>query len=261
MPNISRRWWLVLWRILGVAGDLHFGWSMLVQYVLPSAAVAGLATYLAGWGLSFSEYLAGLPFLLRAGFFACLFVLAFGVINRARQRVSDWWAQRGVTPPSATTTYNIENVLIGDQGQENRETTAKRKAANDLLGNALEKGESLKQGRRYAIEGDENQNLEDIEIGNEHQARYEEEVRGWVDHTYDLIDDAFGRTAAQRFISNEGYTDQELFGRKLPSFLHVSSTQRKYSLRARLKRLHELTDRIHNLDINPDFDPEKWRQP
>jgi hypothetical protein len=209
---------------------------MLVQYVLPSAAVAGLATYLAGWGLSFSDYLAGLPFLLRAGFFACLFVVAFALINRARQRVSDWWTQRGVAPPSAT-------------------TTAKRKAANDLLGHALEEGESLKQGRRYAVEGDENQNLEEIEIGNEGQARHYEEVRAWVDHTYDWIDDALGGAEAQRFISNEGYTDQDMFGRKLPSGLHVSSTQRKYSLRARLKRLHELTDRMHNLDINPDFDP------
>ena len=98
MPNTFRRTWLVLWRTLGIAGDLHFGWSMLVQYVLPSAAVAGLVTYVAGWGLSFSEYLAGLPLLLRAGFFVCLFVLAFAGINRVRQRVSGWFGQRGEAP-------------------------------------------------------------------------------------------------------------------------------------------------------------------
>jgi hypothetical protein len=136
----------------------------------------------------------------------------------------------------------------------------KRKAVNDLLGNALEEGESLKQGRRYAIEGDESQELEEIEIGNDGQARHREEVRVWVDRTYDLIDDAFGRAQAQRFISNEGYTDEEVLGRKLPPSLHISSTERKYSLRARLKRLHELTDRMHNLDINPDFDPQDHKK-
>jgi hypothetical protein len=107
----------------------------------------------------------------------------------------------------------------------------------------------------YPLES-ENQNLEEIEIGDEYQARYDEEVRAWVNHTYDLIDGAFGRAQAQRFISNEGYTDEELLGRELPSFLHVSSSQRKYSLRARIKRLHELADRMHKLDINPDFNPQ-----
>jgi hypothetical protein len=137
-------------------------------------------------------------------------------------------------------------------------TAKKRRAVNNLLGNALEEGESLKQGRRYAIEGDENQNLEEIEIDNEGQASFDEEVRSWVDRTYDLIDDAFNRADAQRFISNEDYSDQERLGRKLPSFLHVSSTQRKYSIPARLKRLHELTDRMHKLDINPDFEPQDY---
>jgi hypothetical protein len=102
--------------------------------------------------------------------------------------------------------------------------------------------------------------VEDIEIGDEYQARYDEEVRAWVDRTYELIDDALGRAQAQRFISNEGYTDQELLRRELPSFLHLSSTQRKYLIPARLKRLHELIDRMHDLDTNPDFDPEKWSQ-
>jgi hypothetical protein len=137
-------------------------------------------------------------------------------------------------------------------------TAKKRRAVNNLLGNALEEGLRLKQGKRYAIEG-ESQELEEIEIGNEGQARYDEEVRAWVDRTYDLIDDALGRAEAQRFISNEGYTDEEVLGRKLPSSFSVSSTQRKYLIPARLKRLHELIDRMHNLDINPDFDPDEWK--
>ena len=137
-------------------------------------------------------------------------------------------------------------------------TAKKRRAVNNLLGNALEEGFSLKQGKRYAIKG-ESQELEETEIGNEGQARYDEEVRAWVDRTYELIDDALGRAEAQRFISNEGYTAQELFGREVPSFLHLSSTQRRNLIPARLKRLHELIDRMHDLDINPDFDPDEWR--
>jgi hypothetical protein len=77
-----------------------------------------------------------------------------------------------------------------------------------LLGDALEEGVSLKQGRKYSVE-------------------YEEDVYAWVERTYNLIDDAFGKDEAQRLISNEGYTDQELFGRELPSFMLLSSTQRK----------------------------------
>jgi len=138
------------------------------------------------------------------------------------------------------------------------ETAKKRRAVNNLLGNALEEGLSLKQGRMYAIAGDENQNLEDVEIGNEHQARYDEEVRVWVDRTYVLIHDAFGKAEAQRFISNEGYSDEELFGRELPRFIRSTSAQRKYSITARLKRLDTVIDRASSLEISPDFDPKDW---
>jgi hypothetical protein len=71
--------------LLGLAGDLHFGWSMLTQYILPNGAVAGLVTYLAGWGLNFVEYVSALPILFRWGFYACVFILAFALINHGRR--------------------------------------------------------------------------------------------------------------------------------------------------------------------------------
>ena len=139
------------------------------------------------------------------------------------------------------------------------EERKKRKAINDLVGNALEEGLSLKQGGKYAFKS-ENQNLEDIEISGEHQARYDEEVRTWVDRTYNLTNEAFGKAEAQRFISNEGYTDEELFGCGLPPFVYLSSTKRKYLLPARLKRLDKLIDRANSLEINPDFDSKSIAQ-
>jgi hypothetical protein len=138
-------------------------------------------------------------------------------------------------------------------------TAEKRKAINDLLGGALEEGLSLKQGRMYALEC-ENQNLEEIEIGDEYQARYDNEVRAWVDRTYQLINDAFGKAEAQRFVSNEGYTDEDLFGRELPSFVHLSSTERQYLIPARLRRLDKIIDRANSLEINPDFDARSAAQ-
>jgi hypothetical protein len=137
---------------------------------------------------------------------------------------------------------------------ERKLATAKKwRAVNNLLGNALEEGLSLKQGKKYALES-ENQNLEEIEISDEYQARYDNEVRAWVDRTYQLINDAFGKAEAQRFVSNEGYTDEDLFGRELPSFVHLSSTERQYLIPARLRRLDRIIDRANSLEINPDFD-------
>jgi hypothetical protein len=122
--------------------------------------------------------------------------------------ISRWWA---LVPLVLLFVYGFLRALQERfEGLEEKLASAKkRKAINDHLGNALEEGLSLKQGRIYALES-ENQELEDIEIGDEYQARYDEEVRAWVDRTYELIDDALGRAQAQRFISNEGYTDQEL---------------------------------------------------
>jgi hypothetical protein len=147
----------------------------------------------------------------------------------------------------------------GNKLEQRLEDKAKRKAVNELLGNALEEGLSLKQGRKYTLASG-NENPEGIEMGNEYQARYDEEVRTWVDRTYNLINDAFGKAEAERFISNEGYTDEELFGRELPPFVHLNATQRKYLIPARLRRLDKVIDRANSLEINSDFEPQSTAQ-
>ena len=143
--------------------------------------------------------------------------------------------------------------------KKERVTPKKRKAINDLLGSALEEGLSLKQGKTYARE-DEDQNRDDDELLDEHLARYEGEIRVWVDRTYDLIHDAFGKAEAQRFISNEGFSEEELFGRELPRFMYRTPTQRKYSIPARLKRLDKIIDRVNSLEISPGFNPQDWAE-
>ncbi len=151
-----------------------------------------------------------------------------------------------------------EQVQAEKAGLEKKLASArKRKAVKDLLGDAQEEGESPKQGRKVYVKS-ENQSLEDADISDEYQAKYDEEVRTWVHRIYNLLNDAFSKAEAQRFISNEGYTDQELFGRELPSFVRLSSTQRKYLIPARLKRLDEVIDKANSLPMNPDFDPQDW---
>jgi hypothetical protein len=226
-------WLLIPLRMFGYATDIHTLWTNRDALLAVSVAVLGAG------GSAVLAFSRAYPWYILVLFAVGGLLFVLWLISTGIEAYRKSQARRRYIPTQPPST-----------------TTVKRKAVNDLLGNALEEGESLKQGRRYAIEGDESQELEEIEIGNDGQARHREEVRAWVDRTYDLIDDAFGRAQAQRFISNEGYTDEEVLGRKLPSSLHISSTERKYSLRARLKRLHELTDRMHNLDINPDFDPQ-----
>jgi hypothetical protein len=196
--------------------------------------------------------------------------LAFGAVGlSAWQQLLPWWSPFvafGIIMLYGFLRENYEEYRVverewddakrqGNKFEQRLEEKAKRKAVNDFLGNALEEGLSLKQGRMYPFES-ENQNLEEIEIGDEYQARYDEEVRTWVDRTYNLINDAFGKAEAQRFISNEGYSDEELFGRELPTFMHRNATQRTYSIPARLKGLDKAIDRANSLPINSDFEPQ-----
>jgi hypothetical protein len=166
--------------------------------------------------------------------------LVGGVSIGAIFRLIPWWCVLvgiGLLVLYAVALAVYEKIKEGEDERAALEqqlaTAKKRRAVNDLLGNALEEGLSLKQGRMYALES-ENQNLEDIEISDEYQARYDEEVRTWIDCTYNLINDAFGKAEAERFVSNEGYTDEELIGRELPPFVHLNATQRKYLIPARL---------------------------
>ncbi len=73
-----------------------------------------------------------------------------------------------------------------------------------------------------------------------------------------MIEAAFGKLEAQHFISNEGYTEEDLLGFKPHPKFRPHSLDGKYLVRPRLKRLHELIPRLHDLDVNPDFDPQDW---
>src|SRR5918995_122162 len=155
MPSTVRRWWLVLWRILGVAGDLHFGWSMLRQYVLPSGAGAVLLTALLDYVSGFGDYLTESPWLFRWAVYVSVFILIFVALNhlitlgiKAYHRSQ---ARRRSTPtqPPSTTTYNIENVLMGghkqkeEQNIERLATEERRKAVKLSLAHAALVGELL----------------------------------------------------------------------------------------------------------------------
>jgi hypothetical protein len=192
--------------------------------------------------------------------------LVGGVSIGAIFRLIPWWCVLvgiGLLVLYAVALAVYEKIKEGEDERaalkQRLATVKKRRAVNDLLGSALEEGLSLKQGRMYALES-ENQNLEDIEISDEYQARYDEEVRTWVDRSYNLINDAFGKAEAERFVSNEGYTDEELFGRELPPFVHLNATQRKYLIPARLRRLDKIIDRANSLEINSDFEPQSTAQ-
>jgi hypothetical protein len=154
---------------------------------------------------------------------------------------------------------NYENFQEEEQKREQVEaekvglekklaTAAKRKALRNLLGNALREGRSLSQGRKYTQE-----ELDDTTA----EEKYQEEIRKWVDDTYDLIEAAFGTFEAQHFIGNEDYKDEQLIGRKpQPSLSQPRFPNSMYFLKPRLKRLREIRPRMHLLEIDHDFDPQ-----
>jgi uncharacterized protein YjbI with pentapeptide repeats len=120
---------------------------MLVQYVLPSGAAAGLATYFVGWLLSFTEYLTALPPLLRIGFFVCLFGGIFVVSNHALHAVrrllsgsarGDQSSAQQVIRIEADT--YIENLHVGAQEQDVADEIAPVRASREgELGEYLER--------------------------------------------------------------------------------------------------------------------------
>jgi hypothetical protein len=141
---------------------------------------------------------------------------------------------------------------VEDENRKLRErlaAAAKRKALNDLLGDALEEGRSLSRGKRYIQLEDERPNAED---------KYQGAIHGWVHHTRELIEAAFGKAEAQHFISNEGYTEEELLGLKPNAKFKRHFLDNPYLMKARIKRLHELIRRAHLLNVDSDFNPQDW---
>jgi hypothetical protein len=117
-------------------------------------------------------------------------------------------------------------------------TEAKRTALKDLLGSAHERGGVVNEYR----EGDD---------ADRRQRRIEE----WVWGTHKLIEAAFDKGEAQRFLSNEGYDFGRING--VQEFIARRST---FLVGPRLWRLEELIGRVDTLSIRSDFDPEAFAQ-
>jgi hypothetical protein len=119
----------------------------------------------------------------------------------------------------------------------------KRAALRDLLADALDEGHALRRTL--------------YKEGGELKLTSKQDVEEWVDHTHDLIEASLGRLEAWRFLSNEGYTPEDL-GWDFKPAPWTNWRDEKYLRSARMKRLDELINRVDSLDINADFDPQEW---
>ena len=140
---------------------------------------------------------------------------------------------------------NYEEVRkFGDAKQdlESKLATAKkRKAVKDLLGVAVEQGEDLRvilrtEGDSFRLVG-------------------KQDVEEWVHRTHDLIEAAFDKGEARRFLDSSDYTPE-----KTVPYREIRIDPYKYHLTPRLQRLNELILRANTLEINPDFDPQSFAQ-
>jgi hypothetical protein len=120
------------------------------------------------------------------------------------------------------------------------ETAAKRKAVKELLGAAMHEGEKLKPGS-YVEDGERVWLTEGC-------------VENWIDSTRDLIEAAFDKEEGRRFMNSDGYEPE-----KRPPWREVRIDPYRYHLTPRLQRLDELILRASELPIDPDFDPDEWR--
>jgi hypothetical protein len=168
--------------------------------------------------------------IIAVGVFLLVFtglVIVFRLIAaRQARRKAEQQVERGATEPPTSQSDAAE----------------KRKAVKELLGDALEQGHNLQKGMYL--------------YGERLRYAEQEDVKKWVDRTHDFIQDAFGKPDAQRFLSREGYTDEELLGRKPHPKLRPHFLNDRYFVKARLKRLDELSRDLPEID--PDFNPESY---
>lgn len=112
-------------RLLGLGGDLSFGWE-LIKYLLPSGVGAAFSTYLLGWGLSFFQWVNELPLILRGGFYLCVFLSVFLLISRSRAAARQPSGQPAPSPQrdsaatiaeeAATEANRTAQEAVGDSG-------------------------------------------------------------------------------------------------------------------------------------------------
>jgi hypothetical protein len=112
----------------------------------------------------------------------------------------------------------------------------KRLAMKNLLGSAIEAGESLAGKQRTESESDAN--------------AFKSYAEAWATQTDQLIEDAYGRGEAERFVNNAGIMIINGVGH--PSVLTKSW------MSARIQRLNELMPRVETTVMVPDFDPSKY---
>jgi hypothetical protein len=106
----------------------------------------------------------------------------------------------------------------------------------NLLGSAIEAGESLAGKQRTESESDAN--------------AFKSYAEAWATQTDQLIEDAYGRGEAERFVNNAGIMIINGVGH--PSVLTKSW------MSARIQRLNELMPRVETTVMVPDFDPSKY---
>ncbi len=128
--------------------------------------------------------------------------------------------------------------------EEELEERQKRMALRDLLGAAYEQGRGVTWAKTSRNEG-RKQWLDHAD-------------KRWVDNTYNLIEAAFGKHLAEQFKNNMGIDFEKVMGFPLPK-QQYDFFEDEYWVDARLWRLSELIERLHSLDIRPDFDPEDWQ--
>jgi hypothetical protein len=120
-------------------------------------------------------------------------------------------------------------------------TAKKRRAVKDLLGVAVEQGEDLRVTLRRE--------------GDSFRLVSKQDVEEWVHRTYELIEAAFDKGEARRFLDSSDYTPV-----KTAPYREIRIDPYKYHLTPRLQRLHELILRANTLEIDPDFDPQRFAQ-
>ena len=154
--------------------------------------------------------------------------------------LSRWWA---LLPLLVLFIYGFLKALHERFGgmEERLATVKNRRAAKDLLANAVDRGKNLQ--RTIRKEGDEI-----IIVTNQ-------DVEDWVHRTHDLIEAAFDKGEARHFLDSEGYDP----GHNLP-WRDARHDPYKYYIEPRLKRLDELIVRANSLEVNPDFDPQNATQ-
>jgi hypothetical protein len=135
------------------------------------------------------------------------------------------------------------------------QSAVNRKAAKDVLGQALREGQSLAKGKGYAFEDEHYYvvDLEKLELDSRYQEKFDREVREWVHKTHDFIEAAFDKGKAHRFLDSGDYKPKGA----LP-FKQTRLEPYKYHLTPRLQRLNELNARADELEVNPDFDTQYW---